>query len=55
MLKDLDPRAVQREKQHANRTKRIFSIESEVEDTQKSKTQKLNDQNIADTDGKTEA
>ena len=38
LLKDLAPRAVQREKQHANRTKQTFSIGSEVEDTQTQKT-----------------
>ena len=56
MLKDLAPRAVQqREKQHAKRTKRTFSIGSEVEDTQTPITKKSNNQNTPDTDGKTVA
>ena len=55
MLKDLAPRAVQREKQHANRTKRTLSIGSEMEDTQTPITKKSNDQNTPDTDGKTVA
>ena len=53
MLNDLAPRAVQREKQHANWTKRTFGIESEVKDTQTPITKKSNDQNTRDTDGKT--
>ena len=53
MLKDLAPRAVQREKQHANRTKRTLSIGSGVEDTQTPITKKSNNQNNPDPDGKT--
>ena len=53
ILRDLAPRAVQREKQHASWTKQIFSIESEVEDTQTPITNKSNDQNTPDTEGKT--
>ena len=52
MLKDLAPRAVQREKQHANKTESNFSIRSEVEQTPTSK--KSNDQNPL-IDGKTVA
>ena len=40
MLKDLAPRDVQRKKQHANRTKRTFSIESEVEGTRDTNNEK---------------
>ena len=55
MLKYLAPRAVQRENRHANRTKRTFSIGSEVEDTQTLITKKKpNDQETPDTDGKKE-
>ena len=53
MSEDLAPRAVQREKQHPNRTKRTFSIGTEVKDTQTPITKKSNDQNTEDTDSET--